>query len=92
MQRVCYRLIVEEGVDHAIKGCCDNEKHYRVHHGNIAFANGERYINGINSLWSYAKRMFIKLHDSHKATLCLNYKEDELRINYRNENTHKLVL
>lgn len=32
------------------------QKHYRVHHGNNEFSNGEKHIHGIESFWSYAKR------------------------------------
>ena len=35
------------------------DKHFRVHHGENEFANGERHINGIEPFWSYAKRRLV---------------------------------
>ncbi len=40
----------------------DFDKHFRVNHGENEFANGERYINDIESFWSYAKRRLAKFN------------------------------
>ena len=36
------------------------KKHFRVHHGNNEFANGNSHINGIESFWGYAKNRLAK--------------------------------
>lgn len=50
------------------------EKHLRVNHGDNEFAGGERYINGIKSFWSYAKKRLIKFNGIDKKLFNLHLK------------------
>jgi len=68
------------------------DKHFRVHHGENEFANGERHINGIVSFWSYAKRRLAKFNDVAKQTFYLHLKETEFRFNHRCDNLYLEVL
>jgi len=68
------------------------DKHFRVHHGENEFANGERHINGIESFWSYAKRRLAKFNGIAKHTFYLHLKETEFRFNHRRDNLHLEIL
>ena len=68
------------------------DKHYRVHHGENEFANGERHINGIESFWSYAKRRLAKFNGVPKHTFYLRLKETEFRFNHRTVNMYLEIL
>ena len=68
------------------------DKHYRVHHGENEFANGERHINGIESFWSYAKRRLAKFNGVPKHTFYLHLKETEFRFNHRTVNMYLEIL
>jgi transposase len=68
------------------------DKHFRVHHGENEFANGERHINGIESFWSYAKRRMAKFNGVAKRTFYLHLKETEFRFNHRRDNLYLEVL
>jgi transposase len=68
------------------------DKHFRVHHGENEFANGERHINGIESFWSYAKRHLAKFNGVAKHTFYLHLKETEFRFNHRRDNLYLEVL
>ena len=68
------------------------DKHYRVHHSENEFANGERHINGIESFWSYAKRRLAKFNGVPKHTFYLHLKETEFRFNHRTVNMYLEIL
>ena len=68
------------------------EKHFRVHHGNNEFAQGNRHINGIESFWSFAKRRLVRFNGISRSTFYLHLKETEFRFNYRNESLYKKLL
>jgi transposase len=68
------------------------KKHYRMHHGNDEFANGENHINGIESFWSFAKRRLEKFHGIPKDTFYFHLKECEFRFNNRDKNMYKTLL
>ena len=70
----------------------DYKKHYRIRHGNDEFTHGKNHINGIESLWSYAKRRLEKFHGIPKEKFNLHLKECEFRFNYRNQNIYNLLL
>ena len=40
--------------------------HYRIKHGKNEFVNGKNHINGIEILWSLAKRRLEKFHGISK--------------------------
>jgi transposase-like protein len=68
------------------------DKHFRVHHGENEFANGDRHINGIESFWSYAKRRLAKFNGIPKHTFYLHLKETEFRFNHRRDNIYLEIL
>jgi len=68
------------------------EKHFRVHHGNNEFAQGNRHINGIESFWSSAKRRLVRFNGISRSTFYLHLKETEFRFNYRHESLYKNLL
>ena len=68
------------------------DKHFRVHHGENEFANGERHINDIESFWSYAKRRLAKFNGVAKHTFYLHLKETEFRFNHRRDNLYLEIL
>lgn len=68
------------------------DKHYRVHHGENEFANGERHINGIESFWSYAKRRLAKFNGVPKHTFFYISKKPTFRFNHRAVNMYLDVL
>ncbi len=67
-------------------------KHFRVHHGNNGFVNGNRHMNSIESFWSYAKRRLVKFKGIPQETFLLHLKEAEFCFNLRNENLYKVLL
>jgi len=67
-------------------------KHLRVNHGDNEFANDRSHINGIESLWSYAKRRLTKFNGVPKHTFYLHLKETEFRFNHRRGNLYQAVL
>ena len=68
------------------------DKHFRVHHGENEFANGERHINGIESFWSFAKRRLAKFNGVPAHTFYLHLKETEFRFNHRHDNLYHQIL
>ena len=68
------------------------QKHYRVHHGDNEFANGQSHINGIESFWAYAKTRLIRFRGMHKHTFYFHLKECEFRFNHRGEDLYKIIL
>lgn len=68
------------------------EKHLRVHHGKNEFARGHCQINGIESLWSYAKRRLAKFNGVPRQTFHLHLEECEFRFNHREENLYDMTL
>ncbi len=68
------------------------DKHFRVHHGNNEFANGEWHINGIESFWSFAKRRLAKFNGVPEHTFYLHLKESEFRFNHRRDNLYHEIL
>lgn len=68
------------------------DKHFRVHHSKNEFLRGNSHINGIESLWSYAKIRLVKFHGMGKRTFNLHLKECEFRFNIRGEDLYKLLL
>jgi transposase-like protein len=62
------------------------KKHYPIHHSNDEFANGKKHIIGIISFCSFSKSRLLKFNGNSKTTFCLQMKESEFMINYRNEN------
>ncbi len=67
-------------------------KHFRAHHGNNEFANGNRHIKGIESFWSSAKRKLVKFNEILKETFLLHLKETEFRFNLRHKNLYKGIV
>ena len=68
------------------------DKHFRVNHGANEFASGERHINGIESVWSYAKRRLAKFNGISKQTFYLHLKETEFRFNHRRDSLYLALL
>jgi transposase-like protein len=59
------------------------QKHFRVNHGNNEFARGANHVNGIESLWSYAKHRLAQFHGIRNDKFELHLKETEFRFNHR---------
>jgi transposase len=68
------------------------DKHLRVNHGDNEFACGERHINGIESFWGYAKKLFSKFNGIDKKMFYLHLKETEYRFNHRHGNLYLICL
>ena len=68
------------------------DKHFRVNHGADEFAHGSNHVNGIESFWSYAKRLMVQFNGIHKHTFLLHLKETEFRFNNRHLNLYKTLL
>ena len=68
------------------------DKHFRVHHGDNEFAQGERHINGIESFWSYTKRRLARFNGVAKHTFYLHRQETEYRFNHRRDNLYLELL
>ena len=66
-------------------------KHFRVNHSADEFANADSNINGIESFWSFAKRLQ-KFNGAKQETFNLHLKECEYRFNHRNQNLYQLLL
>lgn len=64
------------------------DKHFRVHHGDNAFASGKRHINDIESFWSLAKRRLAKFNGALNHTCYLYRKETGFRFNHRCNNLY----
>lgn len=47
------------------------QKHYRIYH-QANYALGDIHINGIESIWEYAKVRLVKFRDLSKNTFCLH--------------------
>ncbi len=62
-----YDGLVDIGVD----------RHFRVNHGNNEFVKGAKHVNGIESLWSYAKHRLTQFHDVAKNTFAVQLKETD---------------
>jgi transposase len=52
-------------------------KHRRIHHSHNEFARGKNHINGIESFWSFAKRILRKRNGIAKHLFHLHLKECE---------------
>lgn len=63
-------------------------KHHRVHHGQDEFVRGTAHVNGIESLWSYAKRRLQKFNGVPATSFNLHLKECEWRFNQRHDNLY----
>jgi len=68
------------------------DKHFRVNHSSNQFADGNNYINGIESFWSAAKRRLQKFNGVSRKTFYLHLKECEYRFNNRKQNLFRLLL
>lgn len=68
------------------------DKHYRVQHGQDEFVRGNSHINGIESLWSYAKRRLARFNGLRKEHFLIHLKETEFRFNHRNEHLYSTML
>ena len=58
-------------------------RHYRIHHSHDEFARGKNHINGIESFWSFTKRILRKRNGIPKHLFPLHLKECEYRFNHR---------
>jgi len=67
-------------------------KHFRVRHREDCFANGKTHINGIEALWSFAKRGLAKFCGVSKHTFWLHLKECEWRFNHRDVDLYQTLL
>ena len=68
------------------------KRHYRVKHGENAFALGHNHINGIENFWGLCKVRLAKFRGVHRHTFYLHIKECEFRYNYRNQNLYLTLL
>jgi transposase-like protein len=68
------------------------EKHLRVAHGKDQFVKGRSHINGIESLWGYAKRRLARFNGIRDHTFYLHLKECEFRFNHRRANLYVTLL
>ncbi|MDE3022170.1 MAG: IS1595 family transposase [Pseudomonadota bacterium] len=64
------------------------DKHFRIHHGENGFANGERHINAIESFWTTAKRRLPRFNGIPEHTFYLHLKETGYRFNHRRDNLY----
>ena len=55
-------------------------EHHRIHDHQNQFARGKNHVNGIESIWSYAKFRFLKLRGVRKDRFLLHLKECEWRL------------
>ena len=55
--------------------------HYRVYHNANEFTRGKSHVNGIECLWSYAKKRMSKFN--RLTGVVLHLKESECRYNHR---------
>jgi transposase len=67
-------------------------KHYRVRHNEGEYALGTNHINGIESFWSYAKRLLAKFNGVPARTFLLHVKESEFRFNHRHKDLYRVLL
>lgn len=67
-------------------------KHFRVDHGRDQFVRGPHHVNGIESLWSYAKRRLQKFNGVPARTFYLHLKECEYGFNNRDNNLARVLL
>jgi transposase-like protein len=67
-------------------------KHYRLNHNANEFVRGSQHINGIESVWSFAKRRLAKFNGLHHHTFYLHLKETEWRFNHRRHNLYRELL
>lgn len=68
------------------------KKHCRVDHSKNEFVRGRSHINGIESLWGFAKTRLSKFRGMNKDNFYLHLKECEFRFNYRKENIYAKIL
>lgn len=68
------------------------QKHLRVNHGANEFANSQSHINGIESLWAYAKHRLARKKGIRRDLFYLHLKETEFRFNSRRESLYHLLL
>jgi transposase len=66
-------------------------RHLRVDHGKY-FSRGRVYINGLESLWSYAKERIMKYHGVSPQRFPYYLKELEFRYNHRKEDLFSLIM
>ena len=67
-------------------------KHYRVYHSKNEFARGKSHVNGIESFWSFAKRMMAKFNGVPKRKFILHLKESEWRWNHRDDKMYEILM
>jgi transposase len=65
-------------------------RHLRVDHGKY-FSRGRVYINGLESLWSYAKERIMKYHGVSPQRFPYYLKELEFRYNHRKTDLFPLI-
>jgi transposase-like protein len=63
-----------------------------VNHGDNEFVRGSKYVNGIESFWSYAKHRLAQFHGVAKHTFATHLKETEFRFNRRHDNLYLALL
>ena len=67
-------------------------RHHRVHHHANEFARGKNHLNGIESVWSFAKFRMAKLRGVRKEKLLVHLKESKWRFNHRHGNLYLILL
>ena len=66
--------------------------HHRVFHSHNEFARGKNHVNGIESFWSYRKRILAKFNGLTNEKFILHLKESEFRFNHRKQDLYKVLL
>jgi transposase-like protein len=68
------------------------DRHYRVLHSHDEFVQGAAHLNGIESVWSFAKNHRHQFAGGPKHTFLLHLKEGAFRFNHRYPDLYKALL